>query len=407
MNEQTSSATASAGALRGIRVLDVATFIAAPFCATLLAEFGAEVIKVEMPGQGDPCRELGQKYNGVGLTWAQEDRNKRGVTCDLRNPKGQGIVKELARHSDVLVENFRPGTMERWNLGYEVLEELNPRLIMVRVSAYGQTGPYREKPGFGRVAQAFGGLTYLAGDPDRPPVNPGSPTIADYLAGLFGGFATMVALEERHTSGRGQCIDISLYESVFRILDNLTMAYDKLGIVRERMGTATPNVVPHNHFPTKDGKWVAIACTSERIFERLATAMGREGMARDPRYDTGAKRVENREEVDAIVSEWTGSFELKELVRLLDAQEVPVSGINSIADIFEDPHFQARGSIIEVDDAVLGTTKMPDIVPRLSRTPGRVEHLAPALGEHNDEVYRGLLGFSSEKLAELKEEGVI
>ena len=407
MNEQTSSATASAGALRGIRVLDVATFIAAPFCATLLAEFGAEVIKVEMPGQGDPCRELGQKYNGVGLTWAQEDRNKRGVTCDLRNPKGQGIVKELARHSDVLVENFRPGTMERWNLGYEVLEELNPRLIMVRVSAYGQTGPYREKPGFGRVAQAFGGLTYLAGDPDRPPVNPGSPTIADYLAGLFGGFATMVALEERHTSGRGQCIDISLYESVFRILDNLTMAYDKLGIVRERMGTATPNVVPHNHFPTKDGKWVAIACTSERIFERLATAMGREGMARDPRYDTGAKRVENREEVDAIVSEWTGSFELKELVRLLDAQEVPVSGINSIADIFEDPHFQARGSIIEVDDAVLGTTKMPGIVPRLSRTPGRVEHLAPALGEHNDEVYRGLLGFSSEKLAELKEEGVI
>ena len=407
MNQQADSATAGAGALSGIRVLDVATFIAAPFCATLLAEFGAQVIKVEMPGQGDPCRQLGQKYNGVGLTWAQEARNKRGVTCDLRNPKGQEIVKELARHSDVLVENFRPGTMERWNLGYDVLEELNPRLVMVRVSAYGQTGPYREKPGFGRVAQAFGGLTYLAGDPDRPPVNPGSPTIADYLAGLFGGFATMVALEERHTSGKGQCIDISLYESVFRILDNLTMAYDKLGIVRERMGTATPNVVPHNHFPTKDGKWVAIACTSDRIFDRLATAMGREEMARDPKYDTGAKRVENREEVDAIVTEWTGSFELKELVRLLDAQEVPVSGINSIADIFEDPQFQARGSIIEVADAVLGTTKMPGIVPRLSRTPGRVEHLAPALGEHNDEVYSGMLGFSSEKIAELKEEGVI
>ena len=407
MNAQAYSATAGAGALSGIRVLDVATFIAAPFCATLLAEFGAEVIKVEIPGRGDPCRQLGQKYNGVGLTWAQEDRNKRGVTCDLRNPKGQEIVKELARHSDVLVENFRPGTMERWNLGYDVLEELNPRLVMVRISAYGQTGPYREKPGFGRVAQAFGGLTYLAGDPDRPPVNPGSPTIADYLAGLFGGFATMVAIEERHTSDKGQCIDISLYESVFRILDNLTMAYDKLGIVRERMGTATPNVVPHNHFPTKDGKWVVIACTSDRIFGRLATAMGREEMARDPRYDTGAKRVENREEVDAIVSEWTGSFELKELVPLLDAQEVPVSGINSIADIFKDPHYQARGSIIEIDDVVLGKAKMPGIVPRLSCTPGQVEHLAPALGEHNNDVYGGLLGFSSEKLAELKEEGVI
>ena len=407
MSKQRSSVTAGGGALGGIRVLDVATFIAAPFCATLLAEFGAEVIKVEMLGQGDPCRQLGQEYNGVGLTWAQEDRNKRGVTCDLRNPKGHEIVKELARHSDVLVENFRPGTMERWNLGYDALAEVNLRLVMVRISAYGQTGPYREKPGFGRVAQAFGGLTYLAGDPDRPPVNPGSPTIADYLAGLFGGFATMVALEERHSSGKGQCIDISLYESVFRILDNLTMAYDKLGVVRERMGTATPNVVPHNHFPTKDGKWVAIACTSDRIFGRLATAMGREEMAGDPRYETGAKRVENREDVDAVVSGWTGSFEMKELVRLLDAHEVPVSGINSIADIFEDPHFQARGSIIEVDDPVLGTTKTPEIVPRLSRTPGRVEHFAPALGEHNDEVYGDLLGFGPEKLAELKSEGVI
>ena len=214
MNDNPSSATA--GPLAGIRVVDVATFIAAPFCATLLAEFGAEVIKVEMPGQGDPVwRQLGQKHKGVGLTWAQEARNKRGVTCDMRNPKGQQIVKELARHSDVLVENFRPGTMERWNLGYDVLDELNPRLVMVRISAYGQTGPYREKPGFGRVAQAFGGLTYLAGDPDRPPVNPGSPTIADYLAGLFGGFSTMVALEERHNSGKGQCIDISLYEGIF------------------------------------------------------------------------------------------------------------------------------------------------------------------------------------------------
>ena len=395
------------GALNGIRVLDVATFIAAPFCATLMAEFGADVIKVEMPGQGDPCRELGQKYNGVGLTWAQENRNKKGVTCDLRNPKGQAIIQELVKHCDVLVENFRPGTMERWNLGYEVLEEINPRLIMVRISAYGQTGPYREKPGFGRVAQAFAGLTYLAGFPDRPPVNPGSPTIADYLAGLFGAFSTMVAINDRHSTGKGQCIDISLYEGVFRILDNLTTAYEKLGIVRERTGTATANVVPHNHFPTKDDKWVAIACTSDRIFGRLAKAMGRVELASDPRYQTGAERVENREEVDAMVSEWTRSFEAKTLVELLDAEEVPVSPINSIADIFQDPHFEARGSIIEVDDPVLGKTKTPGVVPGLSRSPGKVRYLSPSLGQHNQEIYGGLLGYSLEKLHALKDEGAI
>ena len=219
--------------------------------------------------------------------------------------KGQEIIKELVKQCDVLVENFGPGTMERWNLGYETLAEINPRLVMVRITGYGQTGPYRDKPGFGRVAQAFGGLTYLAGFPDQPPVTPGSPTIADYLAGLYGAIATLVALEYRRSTSKGQCIDISLYESVFRILDNLTIAYQKLGIVRERTGTATSYVVPHNHYPTRDGKWVAIACTTDRIFERLAKAMGRRELARDPRYRTGDKRVENREQVDGMVSEWT------------------------------------------------------------------------------------------------------
>ena len=281
--------TDSIQALDGIRIIDLATFIAAPFCATLMGEFGAEAVKVEMPGQGDPCRQLGEKYNDIGLIWAQENRNKKGITCDLRQPKGQEIIKELVKRSDVLVENFRPGTMERWNLGYDVLEEVNPRLIMVRISAYGQTGPYRHKAGFGRVAQAFGGLTYLAGFPDRPPVNPGSATIADYLAGLNAAFATMVALEYRNRTGKGQCIDISLYEGIFRILDNLVSAYDKLGLVRERIGTGTAHAVPHNHYPTRDGKWVAVACTSDRIFQRLAEAMGRGEMAQNPRYSTGAK----------------------------------------------------------------------------------------------------------------------
>ena len=332
-----SGAADPGAALSGIRVLDLATFIAAPFCATLMAEFGAEVIKVEMPGVGDPCRQLGEKYNEVGLTWAQENRNKKGITCDLRQLKGQEIIKELVLRTDVLAENFRPGTMERWNLGYDVLQQINPSLIMARISAYGQTGPYRHKPGFGRIAQAFGGLSYLAGYPDRPPVNPGSATIADYAAGLFGAFSVMVALEYRNRTGEGQCIDISLYESIFRLLDNLASAYDKLGLIRERNGTATAHAAPHNHYRTRDGKWVAIACTSDRIFHRLMKAMNREELAHDPRYLTSAVRVEHREELDDLVSAWTGSFDKSALIELLDLQEVPVGAINSIADIFQDP----------------------------------------------------------------------
>lgn len=394
-------------ALGGLRVLDLATFVAGPFCATLMSEFGAEVIKVEMPGQGDSLRQLGEKHNGVGLLWAQENRNKKGITCNLREPKGQEIIVELVKRSDVLVENFRPGTMERWNLGYDVLEQANQGIIMTRVSAYGQTGPYRNKGGFGRIAQAYGGLTYLAGYPDRAPVNPGSATIADYLAGLFSGFATMVALEDRRRTGLGQVIDVSLYESLFRILDNLPAAYHKLGLVRERIGTSTPHAVPHNHYPTKDGQWVAIACTNDRIFRRLTVAMGREDMVEDPRYQTGADRVENREEVDEIVSQWTQSMERDALTKLLDDEEVPVSPINSIADIFRDPQFEARGSMIEVDDPVIGPLKMPGIVPRMGRSPGKVEHLAPALGQHNEEVLGGLLGYTTDQLAALREAGII
>ena len=395
----------STTALGGIRVLDLATFVAAPFCATMMAEFGAEVIKVEMPGKGDPLRQLGESYNGVGLLWAQENRNKRGITCDLRLPKGQDIIKELVKRSDVLVENFRPGTMEPGV--FEVLAEVNPRIVMVRISAYGQTGPYRSKAGFGRVAQAFGGLTYLAGFPDRPPVNPGSATIADYLAGMFGAFSTMTALEHRRRTGKGQCIDISLFDSIFRITDNLASAYDKLGIVRERIGTSSAHVVPHNHYPTRDGKWVAIACTSDRIFQRLARAMGREELADEPRYQTLASRVEHRDETDEMVSSWTRSFDMNALVELLDWEEVPVSPINSISDIFQNDHVQERGSIIEVDDPVMGKVKMPGIVPRMSESPGRVDHLAPSLGQHNEDVYSELLGYEGAKLASLKEEGII
>ena len=402
-----SPANGTDGPLSGIRVLDLATFVAAPFCATMLGEFGAEVIKVEMPGQGDSQRQVGDKYNGVGLFWAQENRNKQGITCDLRLPKGQEIIKELVKQCDVLVANFRPGTIERWNLGYEALREINPGLVMLLISAYGQTGPYSHKPGFGKIAQAFSGFTYLAGYPDRPPVNPGSATIADYVAGLFGAFSVMVALEHRHRTGEGQCIDIALYEAMFRLLDILAPAYHKLGTVRERIGTGTTHTVPHNHNPTRDGKWVAIACTNDRMFQRLCKAMGREELANDPRFRTNADRVEHRQEVDEIVDRWTSTYDIDDLIKLLDAEEVPVGPINSIADIFRDAHFQARDAIIEVDDPVIGNTKMPAIVPRMSRSPGRIKHLAPALGQHNEEVYGKLLGYSPDKLASLSRDGVI
>lgn len=393
-------------ALEGVRVLDLATFIAAPFCAGLLAELGADVIKVEQPGQGDPLRDLGEKVRGQGLFWALEARGRRSVTCNLRVPRGQELALELVKRSDIVVENFRPGTLERWNLGYERMRAVNPGVILVRVSAYGQTGPYAPRPGFGRVAQAYGGLTYLAGYPDRPPVNPGSPTLADYAAGLFATVAALAALRHRDRTGEGQQIDVSLFESIFRLTDVMALEYDVLGLVRERKGSEG-HAVPHNHYPTGDGKWVAIACTNDRIFRRLAAAMGVPEWGEDPEYATMEKRVEHRAEVDERVRAWTLQHTQKELCRLLDEAEVPNSPINSVADCFADPHFQARGTLMEIEDQILGKVRMQAPVPRLSRTPARVERPAPSVGQHNAEIYGGLLGLSEDELARLHAEGVI
>ena len=278
---------------------------------------------------------------------------------------------------------------------------------MVSVSAYGQTGPYKHKTGFGRVAQAFGGLTYLAGFPDQPPVNPGSATLADYSAGLFAAYSTMVALEYRNKTGKGQWIDISLYESIFRLLDSLAPTYDKFGIIRERIGTGTANAVPHNHYPTKDGKWVAIACTSDRIFFRLLRVMQQEHISMEPNFRTGQARLENREEVDDLVSAWTLTRNMGEIMELLDGNGVPGSPIHSIEDIFQDPQFIARKSIVEVDDPVVGIVKTPGIVPRLSRSPGTVKTLGPRLGQDNLKVYCGILGYTQEHIEDLLSKGII
>jgi crotonobetainyl-CoA:carnitine CoA-transferase CaiB-like acyl-CoA transferase len=394
--------------LKGIRVIDVSSFLAGPFCSTQLAEFGAEVIKIELPVVGDALRKFGTiTKTGDSLPWLQECRNKKSVTLDLRKPEGAEVLRRLVSNADVLVENFQPGTLEKWGLGWEVLETRNRKLVMVRISGFGQTGPYSSRPGFGRIANAFGGLSYLAGYPDLPPVTPGSATIPDYLAGLYGAFGVMLALRARDATGRGQFIDIGLYEPIFRILDELTAAYHHNGFVRERMGPGTVNAVPHSHYPTKDGKWIAIACTSDKIFARLAELRGEPTLAGEGNWGKVKNRERHRAEVDAWVAQWTRNYDLAELVASCTKFDVPCAPVHSIADMFKDPQYKARENITYFKDPRVGEIAMPNVCPRLSDTPGSIEWLGPELGQHNEEVYGGLLGMSDDELRRFRERGVI
>jgi crotonobetainyl-CoA:carnitine CoA-transferase CaiB-like acyl-CoA transferase len=394
--------------LAGLRVLDLGTFIAAPFCATMLGEFGAEVLKVELPDAGDSMRTLGEEREGIPLFWLQESRNKFAITCNLRDPEGQEVIRDLVRVGyDIVVENFRPGTLERWNLGYESLKAINNGLIMARISGYGQEGPARSLPGFGRIAQAFGGLTYLCGFPDRAPANPGSATIADYVSGLFAAYGVLTAERHRAATGTGQLIDIALFESVFRVLDSLAITYSVTGKVRERMGTATALAAPHNHYPTRDGKWVAIACTNDRIFARLASVMEQGELTTDPRFLRERERVANRADIDRIVEAWTRSHDLAPLISALNQAEIPCSPINSIADIFQDQQFAARAALTAFQHPILGEIKMPSVVPRLSETPGAIEWLGRGLGEDTSSVLGRALNYSAERIAELRTRGII
>jgi succinyl-CoA:(S)-malate CoA-transferase subunit B len=395
-------------ALQGCRVLDVASFLAGPFAATQLAEFGAEVIKVELPGVGDATRRFGTMTEcGDSLPWLSESRNKKCVTLDLRKPDGVALIKRLVEQSDVLIENFQPGTMERWGLGWDVLHAVNPRLIMVRISGYGQTGPYRDRPGFGRIGNAFGGLSFLAGYPDRAPVTPGSATIPDYMAGIYGALGTLLALQARQKTNEGQFIDIGLYEPIFRILDELAPAFQYNGYVRQRMGPGTVNVVPHSHYPTKDNRWIAIACTNDKIFARLAEAMERPELATGSRWGTLAARERDRAAVDETVALWTARYDRADLLKLCEASQVPCGPVYAIDEIFEDPHYAARGNILRIEDPRMGEMAVPNLVPRLSGTPGRVNWLGSELGSHNDEIYRGLLGLTDAELQRLRDDGVI
>lgn len=394
--------------LEGVRVLDIATFVAAPFAATVMADFGADVIKIEQPGQGDPLRQFGTPLEGADtLVWLSEARNKRYITLDLRTPEGADIFLRLVAQADVVMENFRPGTLEKWGLGYARLAAVNPRIVLLRISAYGQTGPFREKPGFARVAHGFGGLAHLAGMADGPPVVPGSTSLADYISGLWGVIGVQMALRVAERSGQGQEVDIGLYESVFRLLDELAPAYARFGEVRGRMGADVPHVVPHGHWQTQDGQWVALACSSDKIFERLARLMGRPDLVAEDRYRSGAQRLAGRAEVNALVADWVGGLPLDELLRRCDAAGVPCGHIMAIDDIFGHPQYQARGNLQTVQDARAGEVVVPAAMPRLSATPARFRHLGGALGADTAQVLGQLLGLDQQQLAALQARAVI
>jgi crotonobetainyl-CoA:carnitine CoA-transferase CaiB-like acyl-CoA transferase len=397
-------------ALGDLTVLDLATFLAAPVCATLLGEFGAEVLKVEQPRVGDDLRRLGRAAgeSGSSYWWLVEARNKKSITCNLRDPEGQALIRRLVAGASVVTENFRPGTLERWRLSWEDLSAVRPSLVMVRISAFGQTGPARDRPGFGRIAAAVGGLAYVSGYPDRAPVPPGTPTVPDYLAGVFGAVGALIALRHAERTGEGQVVDLALYEPVLRILDDAIAVYGATGEVRERIGSGTESAAPHNHYQSRDGRWLAIACTNDRMFGRLLGAMGRGDLVSDPRMTTTRERLAHREAVDEVVAAWVAARDADEALARLAAAEVPSSLVASVRDIFADVQTDARANILRVAAPLLGTLAMPGVVPRLARTPGEVRHPGPLTpGEHNEEIYGGRLGFSTAELERLRGRGVI
>lgn len=409
---KTDSGTTAPGASRpldGVRVIDVGNFLAGPYAGTIMAEFGAEVIKIEHPQGGDPMRRYGTTTARADATlkWLSESRNKKSVTCDLRQPEGVALLLKLVAKADVLIENFRPEAMESWGLGWEVLRAANPRLVMLRVTGYGQTGPYRRRAGFAHIAQAFGGLNYLAGFPGETPVLPGTVPLGDYVASLFGAIGTLIALRHAEQTGRGQIVDVGIYEAIFRILEEIAAAYGLHGVVREREGSGSFVACPHGHFRTRDDRWIAIACTTDKMFERLAAAMGRPELASAELYGDQRKRLAARETVDAIVTDWVASLERQTILDRCLEMEVPAGKVNSIADIFEDEHFQARDNLLSLAAEGLGEVVVPGVVPRLSKTPGRVTHLGPTLGDATLAVLTGLLQLNAADIAALRGKKII
>lgn len=395
------------GPLSNIRVLEMGQLLAGPFCGQLLADFGAEVIKCEQPGLGDPMRVWGQeKPHGKSLWWPVVARNKKSLTINLRTPEGQELVKELIKSTDILVENFRPGTMERWNLGYEELQAINPRLIMVRVSGYGQTGPYSTRAGYGSIGEAMGGLRYVVGDPSTAPSRVGI-SIGDELAATYACMGALMALHHRNETDEGQVVDSAIYESVLAMMESLVSEYDVGGYTRERTGATLPNISPSNVFETRDGKMLLIAANQDTVFRRLAAAMGRPEMATDDRYATHVARGANMTELDGMIADWTRTIDLEPLQDLLERNGVPCGLIYTAADMLEDPHFKAREAIVQLPHKDFGSIRMQNVAPRLSRTPGAVRHAGPDLGEHTDHVLRDILSVTENRIEELRAAGIV
>jgi crotonobetainyl-CoA:carnitine CoA-transferase CaiB-like acyl-CoA transferase len=395
--------------LSGVRVIDLGTFLAGPYAASIMGEFGAEVIKVEHPIAGDSMRQFGTptKRHDATLAWLSEGRNRKSVTLDLRQAEGVAIFLKLIAKADVLIENFRPGTMESWGLGWEELSQANPGLVMLRVSGYGQTGPYRRRSGFAHIAHAFGGLSYLCGFPGETPVVPSTMPLGDYVVSLYGAIGVLIALRHRDATGEGQVVDIGTYEAVFRQLDEIAGAYGMFGKIREREGSGSFVAVPHGHFRTRDDKWIAIACTTDKMFERLAEAMGRPELASSSLYGEQRKRLAARDQVNQIVIDWVGSLDRADVIQICLDHQVPVGKVNSIADIFEDEHYQARGNLVRIEEDGLGEVTVPGVIPTLSETPGRITNLGPTMGDATYEILRELLGITPDEIKRLRSRRII
>jgi len=392
------------GPLTGIRVVELGSLIAGPFCSKTLADFGAEVVKIEPPGEGDPLRKWRRMRNGTSLWWQVQSRNKKSVTCNLRRPEGQEIVRRLARSAHIVVENFRPGALEKWNLGWEELSRENPKLVLVRISGYGQSGPYKERPGFAAIAEAMGGFRYVNGFPDRPPARP-NLSIGDTIASLHGVMGALMALREAERTGKGQVVDVALYEAVFNCMESLLPEYDAGGYVRERSGSALPGIAPSNLYPCKDG-YVLIAGNADSLYQRLMSAIGREDLRDDPALARNDGRAAQMERIDGAIAAYTSRFTQEEILREMEAAEVPAGRIYSIADIVKDPHFEARGMIESVIAGDGEPLKVPGVVPKLSATPGRIRSAAPKLGEHTGDILRELK-YSAFEIEQLRRDGII
>ena len=400
----------AAGALAGIKVLELGTLIAGPFCARMLGEFGADVIKVETPNGGDPLRTWRVLKDGTSLWWSVQSRNKKSLTLNMKDERGRAIAKQLALEADIIIENYRPGVLEKWGIGYEQLKRENPAAIMVRLSGFGQTGPMKDQPGFGAIGESMGGLRYVSGHADRPPVRVGV-SIGDSVAALHGVIGAMMALRHRdatggRVAGQGQMVDVALYESVFNLMESLVPEYDHAGVVRERTGGALPGIVPSNTYTTGDGEHIVIAGNGDAIFKRLMLAMGRIDLAGDPQLERNDGRVQRTAEIDGAIQAWCDTQTIDGAMATLRAADVPAGKIYSVRDMMSDPQFIARGMFEQHAFADGTPVKMPAVTPKLSATPGGTRWLGPKLGEHNDEVLAGL-GYSADEIAALRADGVL